>query len=468
MENIKINRKKVVGILATALIIALSHLIPESDELGREGITALAILFSAVVLWIMDTFPAGVTGLLALTLMIVFGVTTTSAAFSGLGTSSVAFTIAVFSLTIILVKSNLSYLITGLMLKWAKADSKKLVLAFMISAAVLSSVMSNLAVSATFMGIAYTILNAIDARPGKSNFGKCIMLGIPIAAVNGGMGTPAGSSLNIVALGLFEQITGRTISFLQWTIIGYPLMLVITPICWFFIVKILKPEQIDLSDLDGIKAKISAINKLSALDKKVFVFLIGLPALWVLGNWIPVLNVTVVSIIGMTCMFLPGVDLLNWDEFQKGVPWNIVLMMGAVISLGSIVGNTGGAEFIVNFFLNSGITSLNPYIVLFLMAAFAYYLHTVLPVGPAILTLFFLPMAGICEGAGISAAVPTMMLAFILSGNYLLPVNPNLMVTYSSGYYTARDVFITGIAPSIVFLILFTLWTPFMAGILGI
>lgn len=468
MEKATFSKKKVAGLVIAVLLIAASFLMPESEQLTRAGITALAVLLGAVVLWITETFPAGVTGFLAITVMVLFGVAPVSAAFSGMGSSSVAFTIAVFSLTIILMNSNLGLLLTGLLLKWAKSDSKRLVLAFMMASAILSSIMSNLAVSATFMGIAYTILNALGAKPGKSNFGKCLMLGIPIAAINGGMGTPAGGSLNIVALGLMEQMTGKTISFLDWTLIGFPLMLVMTPICWFFIVKLLKPEQINPDGLHDINRRISEIRTLSAADKKVIFFIVAMPVLWILGNWIPVLNVTVVSILGMALMFLPGIELLHWDDFQRHVPWNIVLMMGSVISLGSIVGSTGGTAFLANFFLESGVVNLNSYVVLFLMGAFAYYLHTILPVGPAILTLFYIPMLGICEGAGISAAIPTLMLSFILSGNYLLPVNPNLMVTYSTGYYSSKDVLLSGAIPSVIFLLLFTFWAPFMAGVIGI
>lgn len=462
------DKKKLAGIVVAVLIIVASFLIPVPEQLGVAGVRALAVLLAAVVLWIMDSFPAGVTGLLALVLMVMFGVAEPSTAYAGIGNNSIVFTIAVFALTIILTKSNLAYHIIGVMLRWAKADSKKLVLAFMMGSAVLSSIMSNLAVSAMFMGIAYMILNEIGAKPGSSNFGKCVMLGIPIAAINGGMGTPAGSSLNIVALGMMEQATGKTISFLQWTAVGFPLMLVMTPICWFFIVTFLKPEKIGDNALDELHAKINEIKQLTALDKKVLIFVIGLPLLWVLGTWIPALNMTVVAVIGLALMFMPGIAILTWDEFQNGVAWNVVLMMGAVISLGGIVSSTGGTEFIVNMFLGTGVLGLNSFLVLFLVTAFAYFLHTVLPVGPAIMTLFFVPLLGICEAAGISPAVPTMMLAFILSGNYLLPVNPNLMVTYSSGYYSAADVFKSGIVPVFAFLILFSVWVPFMCNIVGI
>lgn len=241
MEKDLYARRKAFGLLLAAVVIAASLLIPPFEGLDRTGINALGILLAAVVMWVTDALPAGVTGLLSLVLMIAFGISTPADAFLGIGSNSVVFTISVFSLTIILTKSSLARRIIGSMIKWAKADSKKLVLAFMLASAVLSSVMSNLAVGAMFMGIAFTIFEAVGAQKLKSNFARCIMLGIPVGAVNGGMGTPAGSSLNIVALGLYEEVAGKTITFLQWTIIGFPFMLVMTFVCWFCIVKVLKP-----------------------------------------------------------------------------------------------------------------------------------------------------------------------------------------------------------------------------------
>ena len=191
--------KKVAGIILAILIVALSYCIPSSDTLSREGITALAVLLGAVALWLTETLPAGVTGLAALVFMVVLGISDMSSAFSGFSGSTVYFTIAIFSLSVITIKSSFGYRIIAFTLRLAKADSRKLVLAFMAAAAPLSTIMSNMSVTAMFMGLCYTIFKQIGAKPGKSNLAKCLLIGIPMATMNGGMATPAGSSNNILA-----------------------------------------------------------------------------------------------------------------------------------------------------------------------------------------------------------------------------------------------------------------------------
>ena len=459
--------KKVAGIILAILSVALSYCIPSSDTLSREGITALAVLLGAVALWLTETLPAGVTGLAALVFMVVLGISDMSSAFSGFSGSTVYFTIAIFSLSVITIKSSFGYRIIAFTLRLAKADSRKLVLAFMAAAAPLSTIMSNMSVTAMFMGLCYTIFKQIGAKPGKSNLAKCLLIGIPMATMNGGMATPAGSSNNILAMGLFEQLTGQSISFLQWTVVGLPLAILLTPVSWFFITAILKPEPIKETDLAELYQKLNT-GTLSTYDRKVLVFLIGLPVLWILGSWVPTLNVTTVSILGLALMFVPGIDLLTWDEFQKGVPWTVVLMMGSVLSLGGIVAKTGGIGFITSTFLSSSIMRLGIVPLLIISFSFIYLTNSFLPVGPALIGLFFTPLVGICTNAGLSAAIPGMIMAFTLSGSYLLPLNPNNLITYDGGYYTPSEVFKTGILPSVIMLVLCVVWVPFITSTLGI
>ena len=110
--------------------------------------------------------------------------------------------------------------------------------------------------------------------------------------------------------------------------------------------------------------------------------------------------------------------------------------------------------------------SLSSFAALALMLAFVYILHTVCPIGVAILGIFLPIMITLCAGFGMSPAVPTIALAVVVAGNYLMPVNPAVMLTY--GYYTFGDMFKTGIIPSIVLVLLMAAWMPFIVGILGI
>ena len=196
--------------------------------------------------------------------------------------------------------------------------------------------------------------------------------------------------------------------------------------------------------------------------------ILALPVLWIAGTWVPLLNVTTVAIIGLAIMMLPGLNLLTWDEFSKQVPWTIILMMGSVLSLGNIFSASGADKFVTNLFMGSGVADLNFTVFLLITVPLIYLLHTVCPIGVAILGIFLPIMITLCAGFGVSPAVPTIALAVVVAGNYLMPVNPTVMLTYGEGYYTFGDMFKTGIVPSVALVLIMAAWMPFIVGVMGL
>lgn len=470
MENTNVPMsKRLIGIALAAICVIGAFLIPGSESLSHQGITALGILLALVCLWVTSALPLGVTALLMVILLPILGVVEGfGPAFSGFASPAIFFIIAVFAMPVIMLKTKWGVRLISKLLSWTGANSRKLVLGFMIATTLVSTVMSDVPTCVLFLGFALTILKAADAKPLQSNLGRCLMIGIPIAAVTGGVATPAGSSFNVVAMNILQQATGTSISFFDWTIVGLPIAIIMTPISWFFLTQFIKPEPITDNCLQGVRDEAAAATKVEPFEIKVLLVIVGLVALWILGNWIPIFNVTAVALIGLTIMFLPGMDLLTWKEFQSSVPWGIVLMAGAIMTLGGVVQATGGANFLADLIMGSGMLNLGFLASFGIMLALVYLLHTVCPIGVAILGVFLPIMYALCANFGISPAAPTIALAIVVAGNYLMPVNPTVMLTYGEGYYTFGDMFKTGIIPAIALIVLMTLWVPFIVGVLGL
>ena len=470
MENTNVPMsKRLIGIGIALVCIVVSCFIPGSESLPAEGVKALGLLLALVALWVTSALPLGVTALFIVVMCPVLGVVgDLGKAIGGFASPALMFIIAVFSLPVIMLKTKWGVRLINALLGWTGANSRKMVLGFMMATTLVSTVMSDVPCTVLFLGFALTILKAANAEPLKSNLGRCLMIGIPIAAVTGGMATPAGSSFNVVAMNILQQATGTSISFLDWVVIALPIVIVMTPISWFFITKIIKPEPIADSCLQGIRDEAAGAKKIEAHEIKAIIVVVGLLVLWIPGNWIPVLNATVVALIGLTVMFLPGMELLTWKEFQNSVPWGIVIMCGTIMSMGGVIEATGGAAFLAGAIAGSDIMNLGFFAAFALMLALIYLLHTVCPIGVAILGVFLPIMIPLCAGFGVSPAVPTIALAVVVAGNYLMPVNPTVMLTYGEGYYTFTDMLKTGIVPAIALVLLMALWMPFIVGVMGI
>ena len=157
----------------------------------------------------------------------------------------------------------------------------------------------------------------------------------------------------------------------------------------------------------------------------------------------------------------------TFDELQREVPWNVVIMIGAVLCLGGIVGSTGGVAFIANFFLSSGVMSFSVFVTSWLIVAVVYFTHSYVPVGPAFATLLIPPLMTYCIQAGFSPAIPAILLASILSGNMLVPINPGLALSYRDNVYTFGDAFKAGIVPVFVLITLLAAWVPYCRWLYG-
>lgn len=459
--------KRLIGLALAAIFVIGFYMIPASEGLSHEGATALGLLLALVSLWITAAIPLGLVAMLLLVLMPLLGVTPDlGTAMSGFANPVVFFVIAVFAMPIILLKTQWGLRLVNMLFKFTGTNSRMLVLGFMVVTCLVSTVMSDVPVTVLFMGFAFTILKANGAEPGSSNLGKCLMIGIPIAAVTGGIVTPAGSSFNVVAMTVLQGATGQTISFLDWVIVGLPIAIVMTPITWFFITLFIKPEPVKEEAFTEIKEQASGA-KIQAIDIKVLLVVAGMLVCWVIGNWVPVLNVTTVAVLGLLVMFLPGMNLLTWKELQNGVPWGLVLMIAAIIGIGMVVAQTGAAAFLAAAFMATGVQSWPFLVAIFVVFVVIYAMHTVFPVGVAIIGIFLPITIAMCASFGVSPAVPTIGLAIIVAGNYVMPVNPTVMLTYAEGYYKFGDMVKTGIIPALILCVFMTLWLPFIVPILG-
>jgi len=459
--------KKFVGlIIASIVLIGAKYMTPPAG-LSPAGLLALGILAAGIVLWICETFPSAITGMLLMILVPIFEVMDMTSAFKGFGNTAVFFIIAAFSITVILNKTKIPDKIINKMLIWSGANSEKLVLAVMLCTATLSTIMSNTPVALMFIGLSLPILKAMDAKPCFSNLGKCLMIGISVASMIGGFGTPAGTDINILTLSLFEEHTGIRVTFLQWMAVGIPMFLLMILITWFSLVKIFKPEPIKGEILAELRSKTNQQGKADIYEQKVKIAIITLFVLWIAGSWIPALNATTVAMVGLVAMFLPKIDLMTWDEFCAGVPWAVVLVFGSVNVVAAAVLTNGAAKWIADLFISST-QNLAVFPILLLFSLFIVCMHAVFPVGPAGVAMFTAPMVSVATAGGFPPVITAFIIAFGFGATFLIPINPVFLISYNKGYYKMTDTLKVGLIPSLAMVVLLAILVPFIVSLIGL
>ena len=460
--------KRVIGVVLAVVLVVASLFIPESEQLSHQGIVAMGVLLGCIAMWFCGTMPQGVVGIVGVMLLVLLGaVDSLSSALSGFTSSTTWFILCVFCMTAIMQKSSLGLRLTRMLIAWAGSNSRKLVFAYMLGTAVASFFMTDTGAVVLGMSMALPLLHAIGAKPGESNLGKCLMLGTAFAGVLGGFALPCGHSLNILGMGVMAQTVNETVSFVGWMAVGIPIFIVMVPLTCWLLTRAFPPESLE-GKSDIIAANSQSCGEWTAKDKKSLLVVVLLPVLWIAGNWVGALNTTIVAMIGLALLFLPGMDLMSWREFQDIAGWNVFLFFGTVMCLGNAVQATGGTDFIATLFLNSGVLNVHPFFVLLIVGYAMYVIHTFCPVAPALCMLFLPPLLLWAQAAGVPTVIPVFVVASITAGSFLVPLNPTIVVTYDQGYYKFGEVAKGGWLAALIFVFLTVCWSFFICDIVGL
>lgn len=248
--------------------------------------------------------------------------------------------------------------VTILRLIGADGGQARLLLAFMIAAALLSMVISNTSTTLIMMPMALAVLGGGLAEDGgaveKRGLSGALPMGIAFAASIGGLGTIIGSPTNAIAVGMIDRITGTEITFAAWSLYGLPIVALGVPLAAWIVGKVQRIADHPF-DLAAARAAIATGEALSAPERRLiplvaltFVAWMTRPLLVPLlppGSWT---DGTIAIIAGIALFLIPdgtGRPLLVWREADRA-PWGVIMMFGGSLALADGMQVSGLAEWL--------------------------------------------------------------------------------------------------------------------------
>lgn len=458
-------RKRVIGLFLCLAVLLFYPSLPVPEGLGIIGVKTLVLLVIAVLLWITEVIPLGISSIFLLVLPLMMGVSTLKETLTAFPNPTIFFVLATFGISAAISKVPTTKRILLFLLKKLGGNINLFILAIMIATAFISSVMSNIPATVMFMTIALSFLTLYDTEAEKQRTGRAVMIALPVAGMIGGIITPAGSSNNILALELLKEYANISIRFIDWIGICLPVAIILLPVAWILIIKIFKPASIERVKIDNFVLKLQQIEKPELKEKLVVLIIFIMVVLWILSSWFPNLNVTVIAICGLAVMFLPGIDILSWKDFKDEVSWDVILMVGCVLCIGNLILKNGVAAWFaeIMFKIEAG---TNIFLLILQLAAFMYLMQLILPNAPAVITSTTLPVTIVAAELGINAAVLVVPLCIFSSWTMILPLSAVPMMTFSKGYYAMSDVGKVGIPVLILLAFILAAWIPVACKIL--
>jgi sodium-dependent dicarboxylate transporter 2/3/5 len=466
LENFHITVKGMVGVILAVMALVTSLFVPGTDSLSQIGIRTIGLLVFFLFLLVMESFPVVVTSLLTVGLMPIVSVTDgLGPALSGYAEKVVFFTLASFGLAIALTKLPLANRLLKGMLHLFGKSIRSVLFALMAATALVSSIISNVPTCAIFMSVALSFLDLYSKEEDKRKTGRAFMIAVPIASMIGGIMTPAGSSINLIAIGILKETTGETISFVQWMLAGIPIAFVLLPLAWILILAIYKPSPVSKEDIQAFVERIDVPKKLSLKEIFTLIITATMFILWVLSSWFPVLDVMVIAILGCVALMLPGIEAIDAKTFILENSWDAFFLVGCVLSIGNAMKTNG-----VDDWISSLIPSLNINIILVLglTALIVFVSLLIVPVATSLIKVLGAPLIALALGSSVSPILVMLTAAICACNCYLLPLDTVPLITYSKGYYSMTDMLKCTSILQVTLVILCALWIPCVGMILGI
>lgn len=464
-------KSKIIGFAAALVVLIAMLFIPEGAGLSTAGIRTLGVTIALLLLLITEVFPPGVSCLFIVGLMPLVGVQPNfAAAISGFDHPIMLFTLASFGIAAAFTAVPLSKRILVNLLKKFGKNVKLSILAIMICAALVSSMISNIPTTAIFMAIGLSFLELYNDMPeAKKKTGRAIMIAVPLGGMIGGMMTPAGSSINLLALGYLESLTNGefTVTFVQWMAVGIPLSIVMIPLAWFLVCKVYKPVELPHEQIQDFVNNIDIPKKMEKKEKWVLFVILVMLILMILSSWVKTLEVYTIALLGCAIFIAPKIGVLSWDKFCSEVTWVVIIITGTVLSIGDAINANGVSTWLVETFYPQGL-QLGEYGIIALCAICTFVMLAIIPVAPAVVAVLAGPMVTIAMNTGYSPAFLVLTIGLCAANCYLFPLDNVPLLTYGTGYYKMTDMCKSTLFLQIAMVILSAIWIPIAAGLVGL
>ncbi len=420
---------------------------PAAMHSGAPGMAALGVMAFALVLWITEALPFHITGLMALIFLTLLKVGKYKEIIStGFGNDIVVFFIGVLVITAFITKSGLGKRISAVILSITGNSTKAILFGFLAAGVILSMWITDMAVAAMLMPLARAILQEEGCKPKESNFGKALMISVAWGALIGGIGTPAGTGANPIALQFLANMAGIRLSFLDWMVYGVPSALLILPVAWLVLLMFFPPEMKNLKVSKAqLKAELKAMPPMNREEKiTLFVFAFTI-IIWIAtplleGPLGMVIEISMPALLAACLFFMPGMSKAKWKEIEGEIDWAGILLIVSGISLGTYLYKTGVAEWLAITLLGR-IGDVPLFLQLFLVTLGVCLLKVVFSSNSVTATILIPLIIGLGKATGIDvtgitlAAGLTTSLAFIL-----VTTTPTNVIPFNTGYFSIKDM----------------------------
>lgn len=450
-ENVDADRQlhQKIGLITGPVVALFVFLFFAPAGPPPEAVTVAAVACWMAIWWATEATHVAVTAFLPLVLFPVLGVGAMSVTASSYSNPIIYLFLGGFVIAIALERSQLHIRAALTVFQMAGVKARSLVAGLMMGAAFVSMWVSNTSTTLMMLPIVISLVRVVqdsmdDLDPKEvSNFELCMFLGLAYGATLGGVATLVGTPPNVFMAGFVQETYGIEIDFARWMVIGVPLMLVMLPITWFLLTRVMYPISFIASNetKNFIADRKNELGPLTIFEKRIGLLFLALVAAWLLKR--PISNLTGAAelsdaMIAMTAaifaFIIPsgksGENLMTWED-TKRLPWGVLILFGGGLALAGGMTSSG-----LTLWIGQQLSPLGAIdIAILIVGACALVIFLTELTSNTATTATFLPvMGGIAVELGGDPLMFIVPVTLAASFAFMLPVaTPPNAIVYSSG-----------------------------------
>ena len=410
---------------------------------------ALAIAAFMVLAWITEIMDHAVSGLIGCFLFWALGIVPFHIAFSGFADATPWFTLGAMLIGAMTVKSGLARRLAYLVMRPVGVTYPRILLGLLITDLILTLIVpSGIARIVILAAIALGLVEAFAVRSG-SNVARGMFLLLTYSAALFDKMIIAGAS-SIAARGLIEANTGLEVQWSRWFLAFLPCDLVTVIAGWGLALWLFPPET---TEPDGgttyFRQELSKIGALTAAEIKASLLVTSATALW-MTDFIHHISPAKIGLGAGLAALLPGIGQLDTEDMKR-LNYLPIFFVASALAMGNVLAATGGLDLLtkaVFSWMAPFLTGTLAATVVLYWSAFAY--HIILSSDVAMLSTSVPLLMTFAKEHGFNPLLLGMIWTFSSAGKIFVYQSAVLVVGYSYGYFTTRDLFRFGFLLTVV------------------
>ncbi|MGO9358506.1 MAG: DASS family sodium-coupled anion symporter [Xanthobacteraceae bacterium] len=459
------------GLLLAAAVLVAILLLPTAAGLSVAGHRMLAVFAFAVIVWVTDALDYAVSAVVISALMAcLLGLSPTLAnpkvligtvqgltiAMSGFGNTALTLVAAALFLAAAMTITQLDRRIALMILARVGTKTSRIV----IGAIVVSTVLAFLVPSATARAAAVIpIMMGVILAFGvdrKSRFAGLLMITTVQAVSVWNVGIKTAAAQNMVAVGFIQKMLGHDITWLSWLVAAAPFSILLSIGLYFIMMTMMPPETDEIpGGHASVQKSLAELGPVTGKQARLLAVSLTLLCFWATEGVLHSFDSSTTTTIAVALLFLPGIGVMDWKAANALMPWGTVVLFGVGISLGTALLQTEAAQWLANLIVQwFGLNQLPALAILAVMAAFLIIVHLGFASATALASSMIPIVIAVMQKVqtpGISVLGMTLVLQFVVSFGFILPVNsPQGMVAYGTETFAARDFVRTGLVITVL------------------